>query len=286
MASNLVSIIFSKDRALQLRAILESFFLNCTDSKDTDIVIFYKVTSQLHSRQYQALKKMFENKLFRNVVFIEETKLIDQLIKLIEKYEFLLLQVDDSIYTSSFLLSEVKSALWQNGDALGFSLRLGANTNYCYNRKRNQRIPKFLRVTDRIVKYRWNKEQLDFAYPLEVSSSVYRTKDIKPIWLKYFDTNVSHIVNYLEDIMNRSKERFTATHPYLLCYKQSVVFSNPMNGVSALPKNWSIPVWGDERFSIDALVKAFDLGYRINVEKLVGFTSNSCHQEVELEFVK
>ena len=281
MNSNLVSIIFSKNRALQLRATLDSFFLNCKDLGNVDVVIFYKTTNRSHFRQYQVLKEMF-----KEVVFIEEVKLVEQLMEISKKYEYVLLQVDDNIFTSSFLLSEIQTALQKNSDALGFSLRLGLNTTYCYNRKNNQRIPKFLQVNDKIIKYRWNEAQLDFAYPLEVSSSVYRTKDVMPIWLKRVSTRVPYVVNHIEDVMNKSRKGFVEAFPYLLCYKQSVAFSNPMNGVSALPKNWTNSIWGDKRFSVDVLMKAFDLGYRMDVEGLVGFVSNSCHQEVELELVK
>ncbi|MEK0337142.1 MAG: hypothetical protein QQN41_06895 [Nitrosopumilus sp.] len=281
MKPNLASIIFSKNRALQLRAVLDSFFLNCRDSKDVDIVVLYKVTSKSHSQQYQVLKE-----IFKKIVFIEENRLLEQLIGATKKYEYVLLQVDDTIFTNSFLLSEVRSALQENSDALGFSLRLGSNTTYCYNHKSNQRVPEFLQITDTIVKYQWSGAQLDFGYPLEVSSSVYRTRDVMPIWLKNVNVNVPHVVNYIEDVMNRIRGKFANAFPYLLCYKQSVAFSNPMNGVSTLPKNWNIPVWGDERFSVDTLMKAFDLGYKMNVSKLVGFTTNSCHQEVELEFIK
>lgn len=281
MIPNLISIIFSKDRALQLRAVLDSFFLNCKEARITDIVVLYKVTDRYHLQQYQVLKEMF-----KEVIFIEETKLVEQLIEVVAKNEYVLLLVDDTVFTGSFSLLEIETALRENNDALGFSLRLGSNTTYCYNHKSNQRIPVFQQINDKIVKYRWNEEQFDFAYPLEVSSSVYRVKDIIPIWLKTVDVIVPYMVNRIEDVMNKGRVEFTDTLPYLLCYKQSVAFSNPMNEVSSLPENWIIPVWGDKRFSVNSLMKAFDLGYRLNVEKLVGFVSSSCHQEVELKFVK
>lgn len=277
MDSKVVAIIFSKNRALQLQAILDSFFLNCKDSEEANIVVFYKVEGQTHVLQYQALKGMF-----KQVTFIEETKLVKQLIHEAKKYEYVLLQVDDTIYTNSFSLSEIKIALEKNKNAIGFSLRLGSNTPYCYMKDRNQRIPEFLQVNDNVVKYQWNKAQFDFAYPLEVSSSVYRTKDVLPIWL-----NHSHVeMPRIEDTMNKNRNQFVDTFPYLLCYKQSVAFSNPMNGVSILPKGWTNTVWGDKRFSVDAFTKIFASGYKIDVGKLVGFVSNSCHQEVELTFVK
>jgi hypothetical protein len=273
--------IFSKDRALQLQAVLDSFFLNCEEARIADIVVLYKVTNRHHLQQYRTLKGMF-----KEVTFIEETDLVEQLIGVAAKNEYILLLVDDTMFTGPFSLSEILTTLRGNNNALGFSLRLGLNTTYCYNHKSNQRIPVFQQINDKIIKYRWIEEQFDFAYPLEVSSSVYRVKDIVPIWLRTIGVTVPYMVNRVEDIMNKSRGEFTETLPYLLCYKQSVAFSNPMNEVSSLPENWVIPVWGDKRFSVDSLMKAFDLGYRLDVKELVGFVSNSCHQEVELKFVK
>jgi len=277
MISSLVSIIFSKDRALQLRAALDSFFLNCEDPGNVDVIVLYRTTSESYHRQYQVLKE-----IFKKVVFIEETRVVEQIIQMTAGYEYFFLQCDDNMFTGSFSLLEIEAALQNNKDVLGFSLRLGSNTTYCYGHDSNQRIPKFSRINDRMVKYQWNGEQFDFAYPLEVSSSIYRTKDITPIWTKNISVDMPHV----EDVMNKSKGRFIDTFPYLLCYNQSVVFSNPMNEVSTLPENWRIRVWGDRRFSVNALTEAFDSGYRMNVNKLVGFVSNGCHQEVELELVK
>ena len=51
--------------------------------------------------------------------------------------------VDDNIFVKDFLLKEIIEALDRNPRAIGFSLRLGRNTGYCYMQGRDQSLPPF-----------------------------------------------------------------------------------------------------------------------------------------------
>lgn len=271
-----VSIIFSKDRALQLQACLDSFYYQCTDSNNVAITVLYHTTKPEHTRQYNVLKHRFPD-----VKFAAETNIVDQLLTETKNYVYVLLQCDDNLFINSFAMLDVIFSLDIYKDALGFSLRLGKNTTKCYTRNACQRIPKHNGVVTAatIIQYPWEHEQFDFGYPLEVSSSVYRIEDVETIWMK----NRNIIMPRIEDVMNKSKNQFLSTRPNLLCYKQSVAFSNPMNEVSKLPANWANRVWGDKRFTVEEFAQAFDDGHRINIEKLSGFVTESAHQEVDLE---
>jgi len=57
-------LVFSRDRALQLDAVLRSLFLHCLDIDDADIFILYKTTSGQHEKQYQELIEEFSGRVF------------------------------------------------------------------------------------------------------------------------------------------------------------------------------------------------------------------------------
>ncbi|MBA4321093.1 MAG: hypothetical protein C0412_22105, partial [Flavobacterium sp.] len=53
------TIIFSFDRAMQLDAVLRSFYSHCTDHELVNMTVLYKVSDELHSSQYQKLQKEY-----------------------------------------------------------------------------------------------------------------------------------------------------------------------------------------------------------------------------------
>src|SRR4030042_1966805 len=100
---NCVSLIFSKDRALQLDATLRSFLLYCKDPELSEIRVLYTTTTSLHEEQYRQLQK--------------------------------------------------------HPYAIGFSLRLGKNTTYCYPLDKGQRLPEFQTIEQDILKYNWTNAE-------------------------------------------------------------------------------------------------------------------------------
>jgi hypothetical protein len=57
-------IIFSRDRAMQLDAVLKSLFLHCLDVDNADICILYKTTNKQHEKQYQELTEEYSGRVF------------------------------------------------------------------------------------------------------------------------------------------------------------------------------------------------------------------------------
>jgi len=269
---SIVGLIFSKDRAMQLRAALESFFLHCADSERIKLFVLYQVSNQLHQRQYNNLKKDFAN-----ITFIKETNFKQQLFAIVEGFEYVLFLVDDNLFVKDFCLADVIKSLRENNDAIGFSLRLGKNTNYCYSHDSKQSLPVFQRIDNEILKHNWTASEYDFGYPLELSSSLYRTSDILILLDKLEFANP----NVLEDMMAANAQLYAQTKDCLLCYENSVAFCNPVNKVQSV---WNNRSGSNYRYSADRLAQMFEEGVKIDVEKFSGFVPNSCHQEVHIYF--
>ena len=150
--NNLVGLIFTKDRAMQLRAATESFFLHCGDSEEIKLYVLYKASNQLHSRHYERLRKDFGS-----VSFIEEANFREQMLNVISGVEYVMFLVDDNLFVKDFRLADVVKSLRDNDDALGFSLRLGRNTGYCYAQNAGQALPAFQHAGRGVFKYVWTQ---------------------------------------------------------------------------------------------------------------------------------
>lgn len=326
--NKIIGVIFSRDRAMQLDAVLRSFFLHCQDAGENAIIrVIYKVSDEFHAQQYNQLSRLYpqvqfvEQKNFRQDLFnnidpyvprslksflysvfvgissigfpadsrinvvipriVDVTKInfIKIFLPRVERYAGVLFLVDDNVFVRNFCLADTIDGLMKNPKAIGFSLRLGKNTQYCYSMRQKQSLPEFISLSENILKYNWTDANLDFAYPLELSSSVYRVDKILPLQMML----AFNSPNSLEAGMAARSRLFSNSYPELLCFSKSVAFCVPVNRVQNTYKN---RVGETHRISSEELATMFLNNYRIDVEALSGFTPNSCHQELKLSFIK
>jgi len=270
--NRITGLIFSKDRALQVQAAIESFFLYCQDRGRIRLRVLYKASNQLHRGQYERLKEKF-----RDVSFVEEEDFKKQVLAVVAGCEYVLFLVDDNLFVGDFSIVDVIVSLQNNADAIGFSLRLGRNTTCCYARNAEQRVPAFQGADGGILKYDWTLAEHDFGYPLELSSSIYRTADILGLLRQVEFSNP----NTLEAAMAANSHLYRQVRNSLLCFEQSVAFCAPLNMVQTV---WNNRVGRNDNYSVERLAQVFEQGGRIDVERYSGFVPKSCHQEVELYF--
>ena len=268
----ITALVFSKDRAMQLQATIESFSLHCRDSDTAELVVLYKTSNDLHHGQYERLKTDFPN-----VSFIEEVDFNEQVVSIVARRKYILFAVDDNVFVKPFRLKDVIAGLAEQTDAVGFSLRLGKNTGFCYMLSAVQRMPDFTPPARGILNYNWTTAEHDFGYPLEVSSSLYRRGDVLELLGQKSFTNP----NTLESMLSSNKELFKSK-PYLLTFESSVTFCNPVNIVQNVYQNNKRAA--AYSYTSEQLADSFSKGKRIDVEKYAGFTPNGAHQEVQLYF--
>jgi len=273
--NDLVGLIFSKDRVMQLRATIESFLLHCKDSNDVRLTVLYKASTPLHQHQYDDLKNCFGG-----ITFIEEEDFKRQTLAAIKGSQYILFMVDDNIFTRDFSIRDAMDSLQRETDAIGFSLRLGENTSYCYMADTKQRQPQFQKVTDSIMKYDWTRAEHDYGYPLEVSSSIYRSQQIAD-FLSGLDFENP---NTMESQMLDENKQFKQNHPKLLCYRTSVTFCNPLNKVQKVYPQTRCGT--DKRYTDERLAEIYQQGMVVDASKYADFVSNGVHQETELYFRK
>lgn len=263
---NCLTLIFSRNRAFQLDGAIRSFLLHAKSSEKSDICILYSADSPLHTEQYSKLAEDFAD--FPFIRFVPEQNFYRDVIALLATHDFVLFLVDDNIFVRDFSLSGLIEILQINPAALGFSLRLGKNTTYCYRLNSAQQLPEFTPVANNILSFDWTKSEHDFGYPLELSSSIYRTDDI----LFFIATLPFFNPNSLEALINENIARFRSTKSLLLCFETSATFRAPMNKA----------ICANQEFFLENFAQMFANGKRLDIEKYFEFVPNACHQEVKL----
>jgi len=270
----ITTVYFSKDRPLQLDLCLKTNTECSSDWVFQEEVVIYKATNNKFKEAY---KKLSSDYPF--VCFIEERIFKENLLSAVQNTKYIFFVVDDCIFTRRFSLADIIETLEEDNEnnVLGFSLRLGNNTTYCYPINKNNEMPETQRENGNKIVFDWTKIKTgDFGYPLEVSSSIYKTKDI----LELLEFTDYYNPNTLEWSMYCNLRNFEYK-PKLMCHKTSVAFCNPINKVKKDNYNRG---GKNPEYGINSLLDKYEKGYRINPEPFYNFVSNGCHQEVELDF--
>lgn len=289
-----LTLIFSKDRPLQLQATLTSFALHCREAAQTPVTVLYRTSSEAFAQGYAQLQQEFQGRLL--IEWVEECSFRKDLLACLRqppaasrwrrildrlrlrswrpRWEQLLFLVDDNIFVRPFSLQAIHGALEQQPSAIGFSLRVGRNTTHCYSMNCAQPLPDFQPVASGLL-FRWVGQTGDFGYPIEVSSSVYRLADLIGLLRTLPYTNP----NRLEQVLSSSSSLFAFRKPDLLCFDQSVAFCAPINKVQTILDNRA---GASDDYSSEALLERFLAGQRVDVEALRDFVPQAAHVEIDL----
>jgi FkbM family methyltransferase len=266
-----VSLVVSKDRPLQLDGALRSWKRHCRDAGSTAVNVLYKAsTSRLLSLYRRVMQEHPE------VDFVQEGDFRRDALRLLRDNDYVMFVVDDTVFTHDFTTADIVGLLEKQPQILGFSLRLGRNTTYCYSMNQPQKLPDFEPLDSGCLKYRWPGADHDFGYPLEVSSSVYRSKEMLHV-LEGLDFKNP---NALEEAMSTHTGRFRARQPFLACWEHSRAFSIPANKVQQICDNRA---GSNAAYSSEALAVSFAQGQRIQTHFFDGFIAKACHQEADFK---
>lgn len=271
---NTTSVIyFSKDRPLQLELTLYSHEKTCPNLYWQSRFVIVKPTSERYLKAYRELAERYPD-----VQFIYETSFKENFLECLSKERpYVLFVVDDTIFIRKHFLDTIQENMIENN--IGFSLRLGDNTTFCYPTNQPNEMPKEKLTIYPFHLYNWVNMSGDFGYPLELSSSLYKQELIIPI----LENTNYHNPNELEWNMFTQLGKYKETHPLLMYHYSSLAFSNPINRVQTVNQN---RVGKKEKYQAEKLLDMFEKGFRINYSKIKNHMPIACHEEVDLEFIK
>ena len=158
VANTCAGIVFSKDRAMQLHALLASYFSYVKNP--SPLYILYTFSNERHARSYDELKSIFGSK---EVVFIKESAFKPDLEKLLESIDSdnLFFMTDDGLFIDSF---DMKEVIVFNPVRIIPSLIKGLDLTYCYIQDRKQHLPPFIPIPECDMPvymkcWEWNKAE-------------------------------------------------------------------------------------------------------------------------------
>jgi len=263
------AIIFSYDRALQLRLLLES--INRHTENIFNINIIYRHSSDEFREGYSKLQT--ENVL-KNINWIEEKDFKKDVIDAFDKeYEYTCFFTDDDILYFPVKEGDIISHM-KDQEIFCFSLRLGLNTTYCYTMNTENKLYGIENIGEDFIRWNWAKSYMDYGYPLSVDGHIFRTKEIMKMVKKTTFHNPNTLEGNLQMFDNFPKE-------YMVAYGHSALVNSPTNIVNETHPNRK----GDSHAaSTETLNNKYLSGEVIDYD-LIDFSNiKGCHQELKFKF--
>lgn len=267
----LFGIVLSKDRALQLYSLLDSY--NELVINQAPLTIIYTASTAEHQIAYEEVIAIVSRK-FSNIYFIKETDgfrktLLSVLDKVQVKNIFFL--VDDIVFIRKVDLSF--ASLLDTSHFI-LSLRHSPYLSRSYTSNKKQYPPQLLELKENheLFKFRWFEKGCEWSDPWSVDGQILSTAEVKVI---------SKISNFaapnsyeaaLKSFNSICKDRLG------LCYFESKILNIPINRVQNECDNIS----GD--VSPDLLLEEWNNGKMLDTSKLLTHIPQSPHEEHILQF--
>jgi hypothetical protein len=266
-------IVFSKDRALQLHALLCSYSEKVVSP--APLHILYQTSTASHHRAYEEVMEIFSDK-FSFIKQSSNNSFRDDLIKLLDsvlapKIFFL---VDDTLFIDEFNVFDFAKF---DTNKIVPSLRMGLNLQKCYTVQKEQPLPELISYTscdeDKIF-WKWNQGIYDWSYPLSVDGHFFSTQEI---------TAMTKLISFTAP--NTYEDQLQKFRRFFLFrlgagYKKSKIVNIPCNKVQKENKN----ICGNTHQ--DFLLEQWINGYQMNYRSIYGFPNTSAHEEIAFELIK
>jgi hypothetical protein len=261
-------VIFSKDRPLQLLALLESM-----DHYSTPKIlphIIFNASSLIYKQAYEELFQKYSH-LLKTKYNDSELGFKKTLVSILENLESekITFLVDDIIFKAELNWDTV----------IGFdsakvvpTLRLAPHLKRCYTANDSQLLPPFMEKNN-FFWWFWNEGEYDWKYPLSVDGNIFSRHEFLEL-IKELDFKAP---NTLEFKLQKFKHLFI--NRLGLCFHESIIVNNPINKVQSEINNLHGKIHQDE------LLKKFQENKKIDYLKFKGLKNISAHEELEFTFI-
>ena len=264
--NKITCVVFSRDRALQLEALLRS--IEKYSESIFDVYIQYSCSFN-HCKSYNELVNRYINN--RNFKFVRENSFPISLLGLLKTIntQFMFFLVDDQVFVKPFNMDKVMSNMKSN---TFFSLRLGKTiTDFgIFERKL---MPKY-NIQPDYLEWSWkqNKDQKDWGYQFSVDGTVYRTLDV----LRSASSIPFKAPNSFEDNMN-SVLLFRGNNMGM-SYHEPVIINLIIN---ASRQEKAYENFESGEYSTDDMLELWNAGKRFSVDKVSLLSFSSTHYVVK-----
>jgi hypothetical protein len=264
--------VFSRDRACQLHALLTSFFDQTRG--EVPLRILFSASNQRHAQAYDSVQACFRRP---NLAWIHERDFKADLLSALRQVScrWIFFLVDDLVF-----VRPVDFAFLQDlsPGVVVPSLRLGAHLNHCYTKKKSMDPPPFhsqslSTATDGMLAWSWEQGRLDWGYPLSLDGHLFDPEEIRRI----AELSTFSRPNSFERALQLANPLFRSRQG--LCFRESRVVNLPINRVQTEQEN----IHGEVHQTI--LLEKWEQGLQIDFQKFYGIQNRSAHQELPVSFV-
>jgi hypothetical protein len=253
----MTAIVFSKDRAMQLDALLRSYKTHVTSLRD--VCVLYTASTLRHVRAYREVFSAHKHA----TPFAQSDSFKTDLLQLIPEDSNVVFFVDDQVFTRP----------WTVVEESGLSLRLGLHLTYDYAYgSKHQPLPLHRIFGDR-VSWNWREGEGSWGYPLSLDGHVFEAKEMRGM-IEAIDF---HSPNTLEAGLQAFVSCFLPRRG--TCYRESKIVNVPWNIVQT---DWHNRNAG---LSAEDLLSAWEAGMQIDLSGIYGVLNESVHQEFPLKLV-
>ena len=264
------SIVFSKDRAMQLHAFLSSY-LEQVKGVHT-MYILYKASDERHRKSYGELETLFVKAPF---IFVEETDFRRQMIELVNSSaaKSIALYVDDMVFLRPV---DYNTLIKLPTRHYIVALSRGKDLVESVVLQRKVELPEFEDLPAGLLSFPWNSFDYlsDWTYPLGVSAYIYGKSELSVL----FSQIDFKAPNSLEIAMQRYKPFFQSRLG--VCYPTIACCCVHANLVQTECVNPTL-----ETFSVQQLLERWEQGECIDLTPFYGATGREA-QEMRYTFRK
>ncbi len=262
-------IVFSKDRALQLHALLASSLEKVTPQ--VPFHVLYHASTQAHQRAYEEVIKLIPQTTISFRKQDADNSFRCNLMELLHaiRSEKMFFLVDDIVFTEDF---DVKDFANLDTDTFVPTLRMGLNLKKCYTLQAVQPLPPLTPgPAKETMTWTWGDGLYDWSYPLSVDGHFFSTHELTTM-VRLIDFSAP---NTLEDQLQKFRRFFLSRTG--ICYRKSRIVNIPCNKVQVENKNLC------GTLHQDSLLEQWQQGYQMDFRSLYGLVNESAHQEIPFD---
>jgi hypothetical protein len=266
--TDIAIIVFSKDRPVQLEAMLRSakkfFSGNCT------WFILWRASSKQYTDAYTSL---FSGKENCNINFVQETDFKTDLLGILKnsRHHGLIFMVDDILFVNHF-----DACAYIGLDPLFeiASLRHWPGISYCQPQMLYS-PPPGLKISHKIpwLQFSWRESVGDWSMPVSMDGHLFSRTEILRLF-KYVNFKAP---NSFEK--NLGDFRFLFKYRRGLCMSSPVIRNFAFNRVQSENEDFPCGSWNSDR-----MLEKWLTGWHLDIEALADLDAHSCHVEVEPVF--
>lgn len=279
--ASVAGVVFSRDRPMQLDALLRSYARMVRNPADLDVI--YSTSSTAYASAYRDLVASHASP---KVKFHDEDKLggfsacLNRVVSRVSTRTVFFL-VDDILFIRPVDLATFASLASRSVIP---SLRLGRNILRSYTLNTRQRQPHLTRITSaRVVApsalgskveplwaWRWRSGVIDWNYPYSLDGNIFLTGEMLECLSNVEFRNPNSLEVALHGQLGKSRQLWG------ICFDHSRLVNSPINRV----QNEVVNLAGNVHQ--DALLKQWENGLRWDTSDLERISNSSVHQEVRL----